>query len=87
MKIVIATTPVPGHVDPMLGIARILVADDHDVVAFTGSAFGDRINAIGAAFRRISASVDQDMVDPLERFLQISIPEGNRGFHRNGASP
>jgi UDP:flavonoid glycosyltransferase YjiC (YdhE family) len=59
MKVVIATTPAPGHVNPMLGIARILVAEGHEVVAFTGSAFQDRIKAIGAAFRAIPASADQ----------------------------
>ena len=60
MKIVIATTPAPGHVNPMLGIARIiLLSEGHEVVAFTGSAFQDRIKAIGAAFRAIPASADQ----------------------------
>jgi UDP:flavonoid glycosyltransferase YjiC (YdhE family) len=48
MKIVIATTPAPGHVNPMLGIARILVAEGHELVAFTGHAFQDRIKEIGA---------------------------------------
>jgi UDP:flavonoid glycosyltransferase YjiC (YdhE family) len=42
MKIVIATTPAPGHVNPMLGITRILMDEGHEVVAFTGSAFKDR---------------------------------------------
>jgi UDP:flavonoid glycosyltransferase YjiC (YdhE family) len=59
MKVVIATTPAPGHVNPMLGIARILVAEGHEVVALTGSAFQDRIKAIGAAFRLIPADADQ----------------------------
>jgi UDP:flavonoid glycosyltransferase YjiC (YdhE family) len=62
MKIVIATTPALGHVNPMLGIARILMAEGHEVVAFTGSAFQDRVESIGAAFRPI-ASADQDVVD------------------------
>ena len=39
VKIVIATSPAPGHVNPMLGIARILMDEGHEVVAFTGSAF------------------------------------------------
>jgi UDP:flavonoid glycosyltransferase YjiC (YdhE family) len=61
MKIVIATTPAPGHVYPMLGIARILIAEAHEVVAFTGSAFQDRVESIGAAFRQIAASAEQDI--------------------------
>jgi UDP:flavonoid glycosyltransferase YjiC (YdhE family) len=77
MKIVIATTPAPGHVNPMLGIARILVADGHDVVAFTGSAFRDRINAIGVAFRPIPASADQDVVDPFSKYPELkTLPPG-----------
>jgi hypothetical protein len=48
MNIVIATTPAPGHVHPMLGIARILVAEGHEVVAFTGSAFRHAFTVLGA---------------------------------------
>ncbi|RZN17324.1 nucleotide disphospho-sugar-binding domain-containing protein [Bradyrhizobium sp. Leo121] len=77
MKIIIATTPAPGHVNPMLGIARILLADGHEVVAFTGSAFRDRINSIGAAFRPIPASADQDVVDPFAKYPELkSLPPG-----------
>lgn len=77
MKIIIATTPAPGHVNPMLGIARILVADGHEVVAFTGSAFRDRINSIGAAFRPIPASADQDVVDPFSKYPELkTLPPG-----------
>jgi MGT family glycosyltransferase len=77
MKIVIATTPAPGHVHPMLGIARILVAEGHEVVAFTGSAFQDRIKGIGAAFRPIPASADQDVVDPFSKYPELkTLPPG-----------
>jgi len=43
MKTVIATTPMQAHVNPMHGIARMLVAEGHEVVAFTGRAFRDRM--------------------------------------------
>jgi hypothetical protein len=71
MKIVFATTPAPGHVNPMLGIARILLAEGHEVVAFTGSAFKDRVDAIGAEFRPIAASADQDLVDRSPNFPNL----------------
>jgi MGT family glycosyltransferase len=71
MKIVFATTPAPGHVNPMLGIARILLAEGHEVVAFTGSAFKDRIEGIGAEFRPIAASADQDLVDPFSKYPEL----------------
>jgi UDP:flavonoid glycosyltransferase YjiC (YdhE family) len=56
MKIVFASTPALGHVNPMLGIARILVAEGHEVAAFTGSAFQDRVKKLGARFRAIPHS-------------------------------
>jgi MGT family glycosyltransferase len=73
MKIVFATTPAPGHVNPMLGIARILLAEGHEVVAFTGRAFKDRIEAIGAEFRPMAASADQDSVDPFSKYPELKI--------------
>jgi UDP:flavonoid glycosyltransferase YjiC (YdhE family) len=77
MKIVIATTPAPGHVNPMLGIARILMAEGHEVVAFTGSAFKDRIERSGAGFRPIAPSADQDLVDPFSKYPELkTLPPG-----------
>ncbi|MET3997595.1 UDP:flavonoid glycosyltransferase YjiC (YdhE family) [Bradyrhizobium sp. S3.9.2] len=77
MKIVIATTPAPGHVNPMLGIARLLLAEGHEVFAFTGRAFEERIEAIGATFRPIPASADQDVVDPFSKYPEFkTLPPG-----------
>jgi MGT family glycosyltransferase len=77
MKIVIATTPAPGHVNPMLGIARILQAEGHEVVAFTGSAFKDRIESSGSGFRPIAPSADQDLVDPFSKYPELkTLPPG-----------
>jgi len=77
MRIVFATTPALGHVNPMLGIARILVAEGHEVVAFTGSAFQDRIKDLGAGFRPIPSSADQDLVDPFSKYPELkTLPPG-----------
>jgi UDP:flavonoid glycosyltransferase YjiC (YdhE family) len=77
MKIVIATTPAPGHVNPMLGLARILLAEGHQVLAFTGRAFQQRVEAIGATFRPIPASADQDVVDPFAKYPEFkTLPPG-----------
>lgn len=77
MKIAIATTPAPGHVNPMLGIARTLVEDGHEVMALTGRAFRDRIEGIGAAFRPLAASADQDLVDPFSKYPELkTLPPG-----------
>ena len=77
MKIVTATTPAPGHVNPMLGITRILIDGGHEVVAFTGSAFKDRIERTGAAFRPLAPSADQDVVDPFSKYPELkTLPPG-----------
>jgi len=61
----------------MLGIARTLLDDGHDVMALTGRAFQGRIEAIGAAFRPLPASADQDLVDPFSKYPELkSLPPG-----------
>jgi MGT family glycosyltransferase len=76
MKIVFAISA-PGHVNPMLGIVRILLAEGHEVVAFTGRSFKDRIEGIGAEFREIAASADQDLVTPFSKYPDLkTVPPG-----------
>jgi MGT family glycosyltransferase len=76
MKIVFAISA-PGHVNPMLGIVRILVAEGHEVVAFTGRSFKDRIEGIGAEFHPIAASADQDLVAPFSEYPDLkAMPPG-----------
>ena len=50
MKILIASMPATGHMNPMLAIARILMTEDHEVAIYTGSAFRARVEAAGAKF-------------------------------------
>src|SRR3954462_9706836 len=64
MKILIASTPATGHVNPLLAIGRIFLADGHEVTAITGSAFRKRFEAVGAAFRPLPPEID--MADLLE---------------------
>ena len=37
MKILIASMPATGHMNPMLAIARILMTKDHEIAIYTGS--------------------------------------------------
>ena len=37
MKILIASTPGTGHVNPMLAVARMLMTEGHDVAIYTNS--------------------------------------------------
>jgi hypothetical protein len=45
MKILIPTTPIPGHLNPLLGLARILVKHGHEVLVQTGSTFKPMVEA------------------------------------------
>jgi MGT family glycosyltransferase len=63
MKVLIASTPSPGHLNPLLAIARGLLEDGHDVTIMTGSAFRARIEASGATFRAFPDAADFDPSD------------------------
>ena len=69
MKILIASTPAAGHVNPLLAIGRIFIADGHEVTAMTGSAFRTRFEAIGAEFRPLPPEID--VLDLLDRAPEL----------------
>jgi UDP:flavonoid glycosyltransferase YjiC (YdhE family) len=58
MKILIASMPATGHVNPMLAIARILMTDGHEVAVYTGSAFRARVEAARAEFFSLPPDAD-----------------------------
>ncbi len=68
MKILIASTPATGHVNPMLAIARILMTDGHEVAIYTGSAFRARVEAARAEFFSLPPEAD---LDPTDRVAQV----------------
>jgi UDP:flavonoid glycosyltransferase YjiC (YdhE family) len=49
-QILIGTMPFVGHVNPLLPIARELVARGHDVRWYTGGQFREKIEALGARY-------------------------------------
>jgi MGT family glycosyltransferase len=63
MKILIASTPLMGHLNPLLAIGRILIAEGHEVAFISGSALRSRIEGIGAKFRAFPAGADFDLED------------------------
>jgi UDP:flavonoid glycosyltransferase YjiC (YdhE family) len=63
MKVLIASTPATGHLNPLLAIGCILIAEGHEVVGLSGSALRGRIEAIGAEFRPLPAGADFDLGD------------------------
>jgi MGT family glycosyltransferase len=58
MKILIASTPAAGHVNPLLAIMRILLAEGHEIAFLTGSPFRDRIENSGAKFLSLPTGAD-----------------------------
>lgn len=73
----ICSTPVLGHVAPMLTIGRHLLSRGHRVIVLTGSRFADRVLGLGMEFRPLSGLADFD-----DRDLDSSLPERDkyRGF-------
>lgn len=69
----IGSTPVLGHVTPMLEIARHLARGGNRVIVLTGSRFADRIRAAGLEFRPLTGSADFD-----DRELDRVLPERER---------
>ncbi|MEJ0096317.1 MAG: nucleotide disphospho-sugar-binding domain-containing protein [Methylocella sp.] len=71
MKILIVSTPAIGHINPLLGIGRVLIAEGHDVAVLSGSVMRTRIEAIGATFRALPEKADIDLRNIAEAFPEI----------------
>jgi hypothetical protein len=77
MKILIASTPAIGHLNPLLAIARVLMPEGHEIVGLTGTVLRDRIEAIGAEFRPFPAGADFDLGDIIAVAPELkNIPPG-----------
>ena len=86
MKILIASMPATGHLNPMLAIARILMTDGHEVAVYTGSAFRARVEAAGAEFFSLPPDADLDPADAFARFPELKVMSpGPDWLHRHGA--
>jgi UDP:flavonoid glycosyltransferase YjiC (YdhE family) len=74
MKVLLAATPLPGHLNPILSIGRMLVAHGHEVVLNTATSMGGRAANIGARFVPFLPPADLDLRDmdaafPERKFL------------------
>jgi hypothetical protein len=61
MKILIPTTAIPGHLNPLLGLARILVKHGHEVLVQTGNTFKPMVEAAGIPFTPLLAEADAEV--------------------------
>lgn len=64
-RMLLAAMPAIGHVSPMVPLAGVLSSRGHDVRFYTGRAFRDRVEAVGARFEPMVTPVDPGE-DPLE---------------------
>ena len=71
MKALLVSTPVMGHLNPLLSVGRILVSDGHEVVGLSSTYLHDRIEAIGATFRGFLPEADFDIRNAPERFAEL----------------
>jgi UDP:flavonoid glycosyltransferase YjiC (YdhE family) len=63
MKFLLAATPLSGHVNPILSIGRILIAQGHSVVFTTGTTMREKVEQIGASFVPFPSGADLDLRD------------------------
>ena len=81
MKILFASTPATGHINPLLAITRILLAEGNEITFLTGSAFRDRIENSGAKFVSLQGRADFDGRDFLAVAPELKdIPPGLEWF-------
>jgi MGT family glycosyltransferase len=58
VRMLIATTPADGHVNPMLSVVRHLTGRGHEVRWYTGQAYRDRVAGVGAVPEPMRAAYD-----------------------------
>jgi UDP:flavonoid glycosyltransferase YjiC (YdhE family) len=77
MRVVLASTPAAGHVNPILAIGRILRDEGHEIVGLSGNTFRRRFEGIGAAFIPLSAAADPDFQNIASFVPELKrLPEG-----------
>jgi UDP:flavonoid glycosyltransferase YjiC (YdhE family) len=77
MKVLIASTPGTGHLNPLLSIGRILIAEGHEIVGLSCNALRERIEGIGAEFHPLPAGADFDLRDIISVVPELkNIPPG-----------
>lgn len=68
MRVLIGTSPLAGHINPLTSLARALLAAGHEVLWYTGPSFEAKISALGATFLPYQQAVEFDVKDIQARF-------------------
>jgi UDP:flavonoid glycosyltransferase YjiC (YdhE family) len=62
-SLLLCSTPVHGHVTPLLAVARFLVERGHRVRFLTGERYREAVSATGATYLPLPAEADYDDTD------------------------
>jgi len=77
IKILIASTPATGHLNPLLAITQILADEGHEIALVTGAAFRGRVEANGIKFFPLPEGADFDPNDVFSLVPELkAIPPG-----------
>ncbi len=79
-RILIATTPADGHLNPMVALARELVNRGHTVWWYTGKVFQRKIELLGANYKPMQAAYDFGGMGREEAFPQTKGLQGVSAF-------
>ena len=63
MKILMASTPATGHINLLLAIGRMAMAEGHEPVFLSGTRLRDRIEGAGVRFSALAPEADIDLCD------------------------
>ncbi len=71
MRIVVAGTPMIGHLNPLLSIGRLLVANGHEVLGHSAGAHRHRFEAAGMRLEPFPPAIDRDLSDLDQAFPEL----------------
>jgi MGT family glycosyltransferase len=81
MRILFASTPATGHINPLLAIVHMLRAEGHEIAFLTGTAFRSRIENSAAKFISLQGAADFDGRNLLSVAPELKdIPPGIKWF-------
>ncbi len=61
MKVLVASTPLMGHLNPLLSVAAKLINENHEVLGLSANVMRRRIENVGAEFRPLPAGANLDL--------------------------
>jgi UDP:flavonoid glycosyltransferase YjiC (YdhE family) len=77
MKLLFASTPAPGHLEPILSLANIAMTRGDEVICLTGAHLADSVRAAGVRFAPLSPAAGLDFRKMEEIYPEIvSMPAG-----------